>query len=269
MARPDSAHRRSLLDERCARHQFETGVDCCRQCGHAVLRRVPRVLLRAERKPPFCIPCALAASGVRSGAATGRRRCRRSEIRRRQKDASAAKRGREHGLATSSDARRRSTEPRPIDGTDARDADPAARAARALRAGARARSRTSPPRAERPRAERRPSFGRTTNRSSRSDRARPIRPDSGATAALLAVGGQRRGQRLVADGQHLDHEQRRVHRAVDGDGGHRDALGHLHGGVERVDAVEARRPRAARRPPAGWCGRRPRRRGGRPCRRRR
>ena len=50
------------------------------------------------------------------------------------------------------------------------------------------------------------------------------------------------GEVRVGDGEHLDDEQGGVHGAVDGDGGHRDALGHLHGGVERVDAVE----RAAR-----------------------
>ena len=42
----------------------------------------------------------------------------------------------------------------------------------------------------------------------------------------------------VGDGEHLDDEQAGVLGPVDGDGGHRDALGHLHGGVERVDAVE-------------------------------
>ena len=87
--------------------------------------------------------------------------------------------------------------------------------------------------------------------------------------AISAVVGQLAAQALVGDGEHLDHEQGRVHRPVDGDGGHRDALGHLHGRVERVDAVERAARQRARRRPAASCGRPRPRPGGRPCRRRR
>jgi hypothetical protein len=46
--------------------------------------------------------------------------------------------------------------------------------------------------------------------------------------------------RSVVDREDLDREQGGVHGAVDRHRGHRDALGHLDGGVEGVDAVERR-----------------------------
>jgi hypothetical protein len=88
MAPSDSNHRRPILDERCARHQFEAAVDQCRQCGFAFC---PECLVYAfgERQPPFCIPCALAAAGVRSGAAR-QPAMPRKELRRREKEAKRA-----------------------------------------------------------------------------------------------------------------------------------------------------------------------------------
>jgi hypothetical protein len=68
MAHHDTAHRRSPLDDRCTRHQFEAAIDRCRQCGHPFCGEC-LVYSFGEKQPPFCIPCALSASGVRSNAA--------------------------------------------------------------------------------------------------------------------------------------------------------------------------------------------------------
>ena len=54
------------MDARCAKHQFEGADNFCRQCGHPFCVRC-LVYPFGERKPPYCIPCALVASGVRSG----------------------------------------------------------------------------------------------------------------------------------------------------------------------------------------------------------
>ena len=88
MALPDSTHRRILLDERCARHQFEAGIDCCRQCGLPFCGEC-LVYSFGDRQPPFCIPCALAAAGVRSGAARAPV-VPKKELRRREKEARRA-----------------------------------------------------------------------------------------------------------------------------------------------------------------------------------
>jgi len=83
MSQPDNAHRRSLLDERCARHQFEAAIDRCRQCGHPFCGEC-LVYSFGDSQPPFCIPCALAAAGVRSNAARPPA-LGKKELRRRQK----------------------------------------------------------------------------------------------------------------------------------------------------------------------------------------
>jgi hypothetical protein len=88
MAHRDSSHRRPLLDERCARHQFEAAVDQCRQCGFAFCGECV-VYAFGEHQPPYCIPCALAASGVRSGAAR-QPALPKKELRRREKEARRA-----------------------------------------------------------------------------------------------------------------------------------------------------------------------------------
>jgi hypothetical protein len=83
MSHHDTAHRRSLLDERCARHQFEAAVDRCRQCGHPFCGEC-LVYSFGEKQPPFCIPCALSAAGVRSNAAR-QPALPKKELRRRQR----------------------------------------------------------------------------------------------------------------------------------------------------------------------------------------
>ncbi len=84
MTHTDSDHLRQFMDERCARHQFEAGIDRCRECGHAFCGEC-LVYSFGERQPPFCIPCALAASGVRSNAARTPA-LPKKEIKRRQKE---------------------------------------------------------------------------------------------------------------------------------------------------------------------------------------
>lgn len=83
MSHDDTAHRRSLLDERCARHQFEAAIDRCRQCGHPFCGEC-LVYSFGDKQPPFCIPCALSASGVRSNAAR-QPALPKKELKRRQK----------------------------------------------------------------------------------------------------------------------------------------------------------------------------------------
>jgi hypothetical protein len=83
MAHHDTDHTRSLLDERCARHQFEAAVDRCRQCGHPFCGEC-LVYSFGEKQPPFCVPCALSAAGVRSNAARPPAMPKK-ELRRRQK----------------------------------------------------------------------------------------------------------------------------------------------------------------------------------------
>ncbi len=83
MAHDDTAHRRSLLDERCARHQFEAAIDRCRQCGNTFCGEC-LVYSFGEKQPPFCIPCALSASGIRSNAGRAPS-LPKKELRRRQK----------------------------------------------------------------------------------------------------------------------------------------------------------------------------------------
>jgi hypothetical protein len=89
MAHHHTANPRSEIDERCARHQFEAAIDRCRQCGHGFCGEC-LVYSFGERQPPYCIPCALSASGVRSNA--GRAPAvPKKEMRRRQKEADRAR----------------------------------------------------------------------------------------------------------------------------------------------------------------------------------
>jgi hypothetical protein len=85
MAQLDPRHRRSPLDERCIRHQFEAAIDRCRTCGNAFCGEC-LVYSFGEREPPFCVPCALSAAGVRSNAARTPS-VSKKELRRRQKEA--------------------------------------------------------------------------------------------------------------------------------------------------------------------------------------
>lgn len=55
------------MHESCAKHQFESAVDVCRTCGHDFCGEC-LVYPFGENKPPYCLDCALSASGVRSGS---------------------------------------------------------------------------------------------------------------------------------------------------------------------------------------------------------
>ena len=71
------------MTAQCAKHHFDRAVDLCGQCG---LTFCPACLVYAfgESKPPFCIPCALTAGGVRRSAATPKVSWREKRARRKQ-----------------------------------------------------------------------------------------------------------------------------------------------------------------------------------------
>lgn len=56
------------MDGRCERHQFEAAAGLCDHCGDEFCSEC---LVRpfGDKKPPFCIPCTIAQSGLRSGMA--------------------------------------------------------------------------------------------------------------------------------------------------------------------------------------------------------
>src|SRR5205085_12691913 len=53
--------------DRCDRHPFELAEDGCARCG-LLLCGECLVYSFGPKKPPFCIPCAVAAAGVRTTA---------------------------------------------------------------------------------------------------------------------------------------------------------------------------------------------------------
>jgi hypothetical protein len=55
------------VEGRCERHLFDQAVDLCGRCG---LEFCPDCLVYSfgPKKPPFCLPCAVEAAGVRQGA---------------------------------------------------------------------------------------------------------------------------------------------------------------------------------------------------------
>src|SRR5438045_7854000 len=53
--------------DRCVRHPFELAEDGCARCGLLFCGEC-LVYSFGPKKPPFCIPCAVAAAGVRSTA---------------------------------------------------------------------------------------------------------------------------------------------------------------------------------------------------------
>jgi hypothetical protein len=65
------------------RHSFELVENECRNCGNGFCNEC-LVYAFGPKKPPYCVPCALAASGVRSNAAN-RPVLSKRELRRRQK----------------------------------------------------------------------------------------------------------------------------------------------------------------------------------------
>lgn len=78
-----------MLDTRCVRHQFEPAVDRCRTCDESFCAEC-LVYSFGPDKPPFCLHCALSASGVRVKGARKPKVSRR-ELRKREKEAAAAR----------------------------------------------------------------------------------------------------------------------------------------------------------------------------------
>lgn len=66
------------MDGRCERHQFEAAVGLCDFCGDEFCGEC---LVRpfGNKKPPLCIPCTIAQSGLRSNGARKRRKLSRKE----------------------------------------------------------------------------------------------------------------------------------------------------------------------------------------------
>lgn len=73
------------MDNRCTTHQFELAEAMCRNCGDLYCSEC-LVYSFGPKKPPYCIACALAASGVRSNASK-RPKLSRREFKRRQRAA--------------------------------------------------------------------------------------------------------------------------------------------------------------------------------------
>ena len=89
MAHHHTAHPRSEIDERCARHQFEAAVDRCRQCGHGFCGEC-LVYSFGETAAPVLHP--LRAVGLRGPLQRGRvPSMPKKEMRRRQKEADRAR----------------------------------------------------------------------------------------------------------------------------------------------------------------------------------
>jgi hypothetical protein len=55
------------MAQTCERHSFELSAGMCRTCGHWFCAQC-LVFAFGDKKPPFCVQCALAAAGVRSTA---------------------------------------------------------------------------------------------------------------------------------------------------------------------------------------------------------
>ena len=69
----------------CSRHSFEYAENVCSSCGSAFCHDC-LVYPRGPKKPPLCVPCAIAASGVRSSARKPSNLSRR-EVKKRVKEA--------------------------------------------------------------------------------------------------------------------------------------------------------------------------------------
>jgi hypothetical protein len=57
------------MSNHCFKHIFEEAVDACRTCGNEFCESC-LVFARGPQKPPYCVPCALVASGVRHSGRT-------------------------------------------------------------------------------------------------------------------------------------------------------------------------------------------------------
>ena len=87
------------MQGRCDKHLFEAAEDRCGKCGYEFCGEC-LVYAFGAKKPPFCIPCAVAAAGIRSNAgirpmADARelkalRKERRSAARKQRKDGTSA-----------------------------------------------------------------------------------------------------------------------------------------------------------------------------------
>lgn len=66
------------MDGRCERHQFEAAIGICEFCGEEFCGEC---LVRpfGQKRPPYCIPCTISQSGLRSGATQRRRKLTRKE----------------------------------------------------------------------------------------------------------------------------------------------------------------------------------------------
>ena len=69
----------------CSRHSFEYAENVCSSCGSAFCHDC-LVYPRGPKKPPLCVPCAIAAAGVRSSARKPSNLSRR-EVKKRVKEA--------------------------------------------------------------------------------------------------------------------------------------------------------------------------------------
>lgn len=85
-----------VIEGRCFRHGFEVAEARCRQCGLEFCNEC-LVYSFGPGKPPFCVPCALAAAGVRSNAGQStqvpRRELRRIEKERKKAEKAARRQG--------------------------------------------------------------------------------------------------------------------------------------------------------------------------------
>lgn len=55
----------------CNTHPFDSAIDVCRRCGHEFCADC-LVYAFGTKKPPFCVPCALEAAGVRKSSRRAR-----------------------------------------------------------------------------------------------------------------------------------------------------------------------------------------------------
>jgi hypothetical protein len=76
------------MAENCAKHTFDIAYALCRQCGQPFCTTC-LVYAFGPSKPPFCVKCAIGASGVRSNAAPLPVRSKQ-EVRQFQKEAARA-----------------------------------------------------------------------------------------------------------------------------------------------------------------------------------
>jgi hypothetical protein len=84
------------MDGRCHVHGFELADNICRNCGGEFCSEC-LVYAFGPNKPPYCISCALAASGVRANAGRQPTRSRR-DIRKAEKDRKKAEKARQAAI---------------------------------------------------------------------------------------------------------------------------------------------------------------------------